>query len=203
MNLYDLHTNPDVLKYRDKAHSQVPSVLWSRYKNGELSKEDMQAPPIKALFANEKTDPLLMVKYAIDILPKTGRFKVAEKHIAKNPLAALRYARSIVRNKWPIGENAIASTAETAYEYARHVLYKPFPLGENAIAKDLDLSLKYALFVLKGRFKLGEPVIAKNAFSACEYADAILKGRFRAAEDTIRKSPAHWNNYKRQFGIEE
>ena len=67
-----------------------------------------------------------------------------------------------------------AQDPQTAYKYARRVLKTRFPAGENAIASDPALSELYARYVIKGRWPKGEPAIVKDPICCYDYVHDIL-----------------------------
>lgn len=159
MNLYNFHSNPELLDHHDKSFDQVPHLVWEKYKRNpvELKKrEDALAKNAQYAFA-----------YAADIIK--GPFPEGEDAIAKDAQYAYLYAKC-VKGPFPKGEDAIAKTATWSYHYAKDVLDGPFPKGEDAIAKDTQMAYFYAKDVLKGPFPKG--------------ADKILNGPW--AEDYRR-----------------
>lgn len=100
--------------------------------------------------------------------------ELLEKAIVRDPKYAVKYARDVIRGRWPFGEPYIAKDPKAAVGYARQVVKKPWPEGEEAIARDGQCSLDYAVYIIKGRWPPGEKAIAKNADRSMEYAQDIL-----------------------------
>ena len=73
-------------------------------------------------------------------------FVKAESAIAKNPGAAYKYAKHVIKGRWPEGESAIAKNPETAYQYAKYVIKGRFLAGEPAIALK-PYNLDYKAFI--------------------------------------------------------
>lgn len=68
------------------------------------------------------------------------------------PDCAYKFARFIIRSRWPEGEPAIARSSRWACEYAIHVLNDRFPAGEPAIRNDPQYYDKYKRKFGKIRF---------------------------------------------------
>ena len=64
---------------------------------------------------------------------------------------------------------------ESAYKYAKDVLKGRFPEAEPFIAKDPEYAYLYAKDVLKGRFTEAEPFIAKDKYYFNLYKTNIIK----------------------------
>lgn len=120
--------------------------------------------------------------------------KKRETGIAKSPEFSFKYARFILKGRFPEGEDAIATSPKFSFKYARAVLKrKRFPLGEPAIATSAEYSVDYAVEILDGvdgneRFELGEPAIAKDAYHALWYVKSVIKDRWEMGEPAIFNS---------------
>lgn len=227
MNLYDFHDDPKSLKHHDTAHDAVPTLIWSKFQNGLLSRNEMLQ--YRSVFAKKGTPAWIMTQYALAVLGPGKRFEEAEDEIAKDayaaysysnnsirgpwkkgeaaiskdPTWALQYALNIKESRWPEAEKTIATDPSSAYEYARLILKGPFPEGEKAIASDAAISYKYAEFAIKRPFPLGEKAIATNALASYRYATKVLGTRFPDGEEAIREKPHTWSQYKDFFDIED
>ena len=104
-----------------------------------------------------------------DIVPDIFFNKLSRKNppnekqlaaIARSPEYAYRYAKYVIKGRFPEGEKAIASNTTYAYHYAKDVINGRFPEGEKAIAKSAFYSYYYAIITIRGRFPAGEKAIA-------------------------------------------
>jgi hypothetical protein len=120
--------------------------------------------------------------------PGRGDVAWVRHEMARNANTALRFARDVLKGRFPEGETALATEPQLAYLYARDVLKGRFPAAEAILATDQYYAYVYAENVLHGRFPLGERVIADHPGVAAMYARTILKGRFPAAEQRVLKS---------------
>ena len=89
--------------------------------------------------------------------------------------ALCRYARYVVKGRWPEAEPYIMKNPKTAY--------------------------RYALCVIKGRWLEAEPYIKKNPEQACHYAYYILEGRWPEAESYMQKNPFFTYLYSCRFKV--
>ena len=127
------------------------------------------------------------------------RFPEAEPYIAKDPYWAYRYARDVLKGRWPEVEATIATSPHVC-KYAKDVIKGRWPEGEEAIANQLPLSLRtslsfyYARGVIKGRWPEAEAAIATDPGFAHLYARDVIGGRFPEGEEAIAKDPwaAHY-----------
>jgi len=99
MNLYGLHSTPEVLNNYDESF-KVPAIAW------EIIKQSDTQAKRKKYERYIKYDGEIAVDYALRYLSKE-RFKEAEPHIMKNPYWASVYAHHIIKGRWPEAENAI------------------------------------------------------------------------------------------------
>ena len=90
--------------------------------------------------------------------------------------AALRYARDIIKGRWPEAEAVIAQDADAASWYARDIIKGRWPEAEAVIAQNADAASWYASDIIKGRWPEAEAVIAQNAKAAYWYAEEVIKG---------------------------
>ena len=105
--------------------------------------------------------------------------------ISRTATLATKYAREVIKGRWPEAEPYIMKVSYTAYGYARAILYN-------------DPEWPYD----RGRWPEAEPYIMQEPFTALIYAKNILKHRWKEAEPYIMKNEGDWNNYKAHFGIE-
>jgi len=191
--------------WRDKDGSKYqfhfPRVQFKDSSNIDLSPKTInyfrtQHPVLKKLFAmgeKEIANPANAYRYARDIIK--GRWPEGEAAIAKSPAFSYEYARYVIKGRFPEGEAAIAKSSAFSYEYARYVIKGRWPEGEAAIAKDPYLSYEYARYVIKGRFSKGEAATAKDPRGAYDYAREVIKGRWPEAEAAIAKDPELAHSY--------
>jgi hypothetical protein len=149
-------------------------------------------PVLKKLFAAKEKeiakDPKRAYKYAKNVI--RGRWPEAEAAIATDPERAYLYAKDIIRGRWPEAEAVIATDPERAYLYARDVIGGRWPEAEAAIATDPERAYLYAKDIIGGRFPEGEAAIATDPERASMYAKDIIRGRFPEAEAVIAKDPS-------------
>ena len=122
MNLYNFHSNPELLDHHDKSFDQVPHLVWEKYKRNpvELKKrEDALAKDAQYAYLYAKC-----VK---------GPFPKGEDAIAKTATWSYHYAKDVLDGPFPKGEDAIAKDTQMAYFYAKDVLKGPFPKGADKI----------------------------------------------------------------------
>ena len=100
------------------------------------------------------------------------------KAAMKDPESAYRYARDVIRGRWPEGEKVIASDPKSAYRYAMYVIGGRWPEAEKVIASASDpyYAYLYAMYVIRGRWPEAEKVIASasDPESAYEYARDVI-----------------------------
>ena len=115
LNLYTLHSNPEILDHYDNIDMILPLVFWDKYKNNipELKKREKYIAKY----------PEYAYKYAKNILKKP--FVLGEPSIAKDPAAAYFYVKNILKKPFVLGEPSIAKNPASAYTYARDVLKNP------------------------------------------------------------------------------
>jgi hypothetical protein len=193
--------------WRDKDGSKYqfhfPRVQFKDSSNIDLSPKTInyfrtQHPVLKKLFAmgeKEIAGPAFAYRYARNIIK--GRWPEREAAIAKDPSPAYAYARDIIKGRFPEGEAAIAKDPELAYLYARDIIKGRFPEGEAAISKNISFAYEYARYVIRGRFPEGEAAIAKRPVFSYEYARYVIKGRFPKGEAAIAKDPRWAYDYAR------
>lgn len=91
--------------------------------------------------------------------------------------AAYHYARC-VREDCTRYEQAIMKDARVASRYARFVIKGRWPEAEPYIMQDPWVAYEYAKFVIKGRWPEAEPYIIKDRLAACHYAKEVIKGKW-------------------------
>ena len=128
-------------------------------------------------------DPDRAYRYARRVIK--GRFPAGEAAIAQDTELASEYAFNVIGGRFPEGEAAIAQDIRYAYLYARNMIGGRFPEGEAAIAQDIRYAYLYALEVIEGRFSKGEAAIAQYPEIASLYAFNVIGGRFPEGEAAI------------------
>lgn len=136
-------------------------------------------------------------KYARDVLKK--RWPAAEPIIIKNPWTAADYAIKVIKGEWPEAEPIILQTPHPAADYAVAIKGE-WPEAEPIILQKRDAAYVYALGV-KGEWPEAEEMFSKDPVVAYYYATKVLKRRFPMGEEMI-KSSVHWKDYAKTFGIE-
>jgi len=86
----------------------------------------------------------------IDQVPKS----LAElmKPQSPSPEQAYRYAKDVIKGRWPDGEETIKKDPKWAYHYALDVIKGRWPEAEETIKNDPEWAYHYALDVIKGRW---------------------------------------------------
>ena len=97
--------------------------------------------------------------------------------------------------------SAVAKDPQWAYKYARFVIKGRFPEGEATIATDPGRAYEYADYVINGRFPEAEAAIATSPTWAYHYAKYVIKDRWPEGEAAIAKTPKWASGYERDFGI--
>jgi hypothetical protein len=164
-----------------------PLYTW-RDKNGEKYQFHWESTQFKDK-KDDSIDKKLLSYFRTEHPVLKKLFAAKEKEIAKDPEWAYKYARDIIRGRWPETEAVIAKDPELAHQYARGVIRGRFPEAEAVIAKDPELAYEYALDVIDDRWPEAEVVIAKDPVSAYLYARNIIHGRWPEAEAVIATDP--------------
>jgi len=129
------------------------------------------------------TDPSKLATYGKFISPEEAYDRLQQgdtapyliRAVASIPYWAYRYARDIIKGRFPEGEKVIASDPHCvdrpyyAYLYARDIIDGRWPEGEKAIASDPEYAYYYARDIIKGRFPEGEKAIASDLYWAYFY----------------------------------
>lgn len=123
MNLFNLHTSPELLKHHDLAYEKIPFLAWEKHVGDER-----QIRKREHLWARE-ADKAVM--YAMHFLH--GRFKKGEPAILKDSFWARVYANEVIKGPWPEAEDIIATSAYDSFVYAQQVLKARFKKGEDTI----------------------------------------------------------------------
>jgi len=137
------------------------------------------------IFHKEKYRYLLYEKIIKKIKEKKQRILKLEKIILNSPYYAYKYARDIIKGKWPEAEKIISTEAYTAYNYAICILNNNFKDGENVIAEKADYAYYYAYKIIKGPWEDGEEIISKSAEYSVLYSQNILKKPFYKSHYTL------------------
>ena len=124
MNLYKLHTQPEILTYFKEGEDTNPHIFWEKYKKFPKALKKLEK------YLAKSTE--YAFKYAADVLD--GPFPAGEAAIAKSAEYAHFYAREILEGPFPAGEAAIASDEHYAQEYATFVLEDNFYYNGKLIA---------------------------------------------------------------------
>ena len=142
-------------------------------------------------------DQMQLVKYAKHVIK--GRWPEAEPAIMTDPDAAGLYANDVIKGRWPEGEWAIAQDPGWATLYAMSVLKRRWPEAERYLVHGGDHAVVYAEKVIKGRWPELEAVIVSEGAVAADYAMSVLKRRWPEAEPAIKKCRFHGVEYAKQF----
>ena len=65
----------------------------------------------------------------------------------KDPEDAYKYAKDIIKGRWPEAEKYIMKVPEDAYKYAKDIIKGRFPEGEEAIKSDEYYAEQYRNFI--------------------------------------------------------
>lgn len=87
--------------------------------------------------------------YAYEYAKELGhRFLEGEKAISEDPMFAYKYAKFIIKGRWPEGEESISTDSSFSYAYAKDVIKGKWKKGERAIGRDERTSRLYNRDVL-------------------------------------------------------
>jgi hypothetical protein len=117
------------------------------------------------------------------------RLPHVEADVLKDPQAALRYARHIVKGRWPEAEPLFAGSPLWAYAYAKRVLNRRWRMGERAIQTSPVICIVYITDVVQSIWSQGERAILQDPLCAAIYAAKWLKRPWRKAESLINTDP--------------
>ena len=120
MNLYNLHEDPQSLRYFRETPEIVPDLFWDKYRN---KPEELKARE-KAISKAVKFASL----YALDVL--NSPFPAGEAAIAADAGYAYLYALDVLKGPFPAGEEAITKSAEYTYNYTASVLSLKMPVAD-------------------------------------------------------------------------
>ena len=125
MNLFKLHSTPEILFRHADIIDKHPIFFWEEYEYEprELKKREKQIAK----------DAKFAYLYANRII--NGPFKLGEEAIARDAEYSYLYAKNILKSSFPAGEEAISKDAEYAKDYAEYVLKADFYLDGKLIAK--------------------------------------------------------------------
>jgi len=143
-------------------------------------------------------DPNYSYRYAKYVIK--GRWPEAEPVILTDPHCSISYAKYVIKGRWPEAEPVIMTDAQWSCWYAMDVVKGRWPEGERAIMQDPNYSYRYARDVIKGRWPEAEPVIMKNGHYSYLYARDVIKGRWPEAEPVIM-TDAQWSCWYAAFVI--
>jgi len=183
-------------KSSNKYQFHFPSAQFMDENDEEINSELIdyfrtKHPVLKKLFVKgEKViaqDPNAAYRYARQVI--RGRWPEAEEAIAQYPDTAFDYAKDVIKGRWPEVEELISQDARTAYQYARDVIGGRWPEGEEEIAQNSKSAHLYARYVIGGRWPEGEKAIAQEPDIAYQYARDVIKGRFPDGESLIAQDP--------------
>ena len=79
------------------------------------------------------TKNIAYITYYTEFILKNNRFIEGESIILQFPHGAYKYARDVIKGRWPEAEAIISKTATNSYWYASDVIKGRFELGEEAI----------------------------------------------------------------------
>lgn len=161
--------------------------------------------PDNLLLYGEIYDKLRLIDLnaAANWLPQSKEKLEPVVHIIEQiPELAYRYARNVMRERWPAAELVISRSDKIAAFYARDVIRGRWPEAEASIAKDPLISMAYAKGILAkdsewtsqeghehGRWPEAEPYILADRYAAVRYATNVIKGRWPELEPLIITDP--------------
>jgi hypothetical protein len=123
------------------------------------------------------------------------RIPEAEAQIAKDPRLAVRYAKDVIKGRWPEAEKWMGVTdLHSAISYAADVLKQRWPTLEEALLNQTtDYNTVYNIIlyinrVIKGRWLEAEPLIVKDTNAMLRYAEKYVRGPWPEVEQTILRS---------------
>ena len=124
MNIYELHSNPDILLFSDTIKETYPDFFFLKYRK--------QPEELKKREKYIALDPLYAYKYARFVL-KMPLNPIGEDAIAANAEFACAYAKHVLEGPFPKGEEAISKSHLWASMYTE-VLKKDFYYNGKLIA---------------------------------------------------------------------
>jgi len=230
---------PEILKNLNIALSYCWNVhswtggLWTEFEDHLLTSQQKDKENIILQYASVRgrwdaaekliVTPSVIVSYAIDVI--NGRWREKESLIAKDPYAAVLYAKEVIKGPFPEAEKNILGSpwyfeyftfATSASRLLASQLSSQFPsdmtVGEvlkiidNGRNADFEKKLLssthnqskavwYAINVLKGRWPEMEEKIKKSPKWAVAYARDVLKSRWEEAEKYISKRDKYLSQY--------
>lgn len=177
-----------------------------QHSNQLLDLQDNEFNPDPKLLSILLALKLLTPDLAVEHAARMGKRIPAVEAAVVTPDTAVRYAKTVIKGRWPEAEQVIASSASSALDYAEHVIGGRWPPGEPAILKrptmptpwsydredHTELAVKYATHVLKTRWPEAEEMILLDGDSGDlrVYAEQAIRGRWPAAEKKILTDPS-------------
>jgi hypothetical protein len=146
---YALALNPNGKAYKiydenDKKIEDGSDWKWSTWLRFEVE-NDRYLPavyPFKPIpFTKEEKEEIALepadsLKFAREVMK--GRFPEAEDNISKRPSISYKYATKIIKGRWPKGEKSILRSTEYIFCYARDVIKNRWPAAEKVMLLTLE-----------------------------------------------------------------
>jgi hypothetical protein len=208
-NKYQFHFQE--VQFMDKDDNPISKELFNYFRNHRvlkrIFKEEMNRISEKVIF-NEKMNRLSDKEKIINYIPfLSERWLEAEEKIIKDRNISLRYAKDVIKGRWPqdeeIGRQAeqiIIKDPKSAYEYARDAIKGRWPRDDNGKQAELmimknNYNIQYARDVIKGRWpkddygiRAEQIIIEGGPHSAYEYARDVIKGKWPQDEEIGRQA---------------
>lgn len=112
------------------------------------------------------------------------------------PNYAYRYARFIIKGRWPDAEPYIMKDPFCSYLYAAYVIKGRWTEVESIVMTDPYTTFCYARNVIKGRWIEAEPIILTCSKQAANYATFIIGERWPEAEPILKANHSDWVLYR-------
>ena len=170
MNLYNLHTQPELLHKNDERLKIPEFAIDEILKMDSIYEQRNNTDLIKVV----STDAESAYTYAYKVLQ--DRFEMGEEAIAKSAEYSVKYAMNIIWGRWLPGEAIIATDARASYNYCRNVIKGPWKQGEDAIMKNPGYAYDYAYVFKQERWLEAEKYIKQSETDWNAYKTAFNMG---------------------------
>ncbi len=114
----------------------------------------------------------------------------------------LRWGRTVFEQDLDDVKYIIQKCPERAYRYAKLIMKRRWPEAEPYILKNATYSYYYAKEVMVKRWPEAESYIIKYPYRAVWYARDVIVGRWLESEHIIKTDEKIWKDYCLKFGVE-
>jgi len=113
-------------------------------------------------YDNKEAIPSIAWILAKELHSKGADTSFLKPTFAKDPFYAYKYAKYIMKKRWPEVEPVLRQDAESAYRYARYVMQHRWPEAEEIIKKHPAMAYRYTRDFLHKRWIEAEPYIKQD-----------------------------------------